>query len=154
MSTLKVDKDMHVVLVVGYDGTEPAQRALDGAADLLRDRPGRIEVVYVAHIPSAVAFSGVGMAAVQQGFDDEALDLERAAEETLSRAEVKWHFQHRNGDVAHELVKAADEQLEVEGPSTHVILVVGGSAHKIDRYLNSTAARVIRLDRFEVYVVP
>jgi hypothetical protein len=49
---------------------------------------------------------------------------------------------------------AGKEELDSEGPSTHVVLVVGGSAHKIDRYLNSTPAKVIRQDRFEVFVVP
>ncbi|HEX7268371.1 MAG TPA: universal stress protein [Streptosporangiaceae bacterium] len=34
-------------LVVGYDGSPPASRALDAAASLLRGRTGRIEVVYV-----------------------------------------------------------------------------------------------------------
>ena len=41
-----------VVLVVGFDGSEPAQRALDAAAALLRDREGQLEVVYVAQDPA------------------------------------------------------------------------------------------------------
>src|ERR1700716_3619640 len=40
--------DAPVVLVVGFDGSEPARRALDAAAGLLRDREGMLEVVYVA----------------------------------------------------------------------------------------------------------
>ncbi len=39
-------------LVVGYDGSPPASRALDAAVSLLEGRTGRIEVVYVAHLPS------------------------------------------------------------------------------------------------------
>jgi hypothetical protein len=35
--------DLHVV--VGYDGSPPANRALDAAVGLLRGRTGRIEVV-------------------------------------------------------------------------------------------------------------
>jgi nucleotide-binding universal stress UspA family protein len=154
MRLLVVDENMHLVLVVGYDGTEPAERALDAAVDLLRDRPGRIEVVYVAHVPTTVAFSGFAVAAVSEGFDQEALDLSRRVDDTLTRSDVKWHFQRRNGDIAAELVKAGEEQLDLEGPSTHVVLVVGCTSHKIDRYLNSTPARVIRQDRFEVLVVP
>ena len=40
-------------LVVGYDGSPPAVRALDAAARLLHGRAGGVEVVYVAHLPSA-----------------------------------------------------------------------------------------------------
>ena len=67
---------------------------------------------------------------------------------------MKWRFQRRNGEIAAELLAAGEEELDSEGPSTKVVLVVGGSAHKIDRYLNSTPAKVIRQDRFEVFVVP
>ncbi|HEX3795973.1 MAG TPA: universal stress protein [Acidimicrobiales bacterium] len=143
-----------LVLVVGYDGTEPAQRALQAAADMLGDSPGRLEVVYVAHVPAATAFSAQAMAAVHEGLDDEAEELAEGAEALLHSTKVKWHFQRRNGEIAPELVAAAAEQLDSEGPSTHLVLVLGGSAHKIDRYLNSTPARVLRQDRFEVYVVP
>ena len=45
--------DAPVVLVVGFDGSEPAKRALDAAAALLRGREGRLEVVYVAQDPAA-----------------------------------------------------------------------------------------------------
>jgi nucleotide-binding universal stress UspA family protein len=142
------------VLVVGYDGTEPAQRALRSAADMLRDRAGRLEVVYVAHMPTTVVFAAQAVAAVRDSLDREESDLANAVEQALAESDVKWHFQRRNGEIAPELLAAAKEELETEGPKTHVLLVLGGSSHKIDRYLNSTPARVIRQDRFEVLVVP
>jgi nucleotide-binding universal stress UspA family protein len=154
MSSLKIDEMAQLVLVVGYDGSEPAQRALTGAAELLRDRTGRMEVVYVAHMPGTVAFSPYAVAAVQDGMDTEQQLLATRVDETLAGSGVKWHFQRRNGEIAPSLLAVAEEQFDAEGPSTRVVLVVGGSAHKIDRYLNSTPARVIRQDRFEVHVVP
>jgi nucleotide-binding universal stress UspA family protein len=72
----------------------------------------------------------------------------------LGPLHVKWHFQRRNGEIAPELITTAEEQLDAEGPNTHVVLILGGSAHRIDRFLNSTPAKVIRQDRFEVVVVP
>src|ERR1700722_13485402 len=66
-----IDQKGQSVLVVGYDGSEPAQRALAGAAELLRHRAGRIEVVFVAHMPSTVAFSAGAVAAVREGMDVE-----------------------------------------------------------------------------------
>jgi nucleotide-binding universal stress UspA family protein len=154
MSSSETDGKMQLVLVVAYDGSEPAQRALLGAAEMLRDRVGRMEVVYVAHLPSTVSFSAQAIVAAQEGMDTEEHELAERVDLTLAGTGLKWHFQRRNGEIAPELLAAGEEQLDAEGPSTHVVLVVGGSAHKIDRYLNSTPARVIRQDRFEVLVVP
>jgi hypothetical protein len=154
MRVLETDERIQqLVLVVGYDGTEPAQRALEAALAGLRDRTGRMEVVFVAHMPSTVSYSAQAVAAVREGLDRDAEELAVRAEKTLAGA-VKWHFQRRNGDIAQELIAAGKEQLDAEGESTRVVLVVGGSAHKIDRYLNSTPAKVIRQDRFEVLVIP
>jgi nucleotide-binding universal stress UspA family protein len=154
MSSLQTDGKTQLVLVVAYDGSEPAQRALLGAAEMLRDRTGRMEVVFVAHLPSTLSYSAPAIVAVQEGMDTEALELAAQVDETLADTGLKWHFQRRNGEIARELLAAGEEQLDAEGPSTHLVLVVGGSAHKIDRYLNSTPARVIRQDRFEVLVIP
>ena len=52
----------HLAVVVGYDGSEPARHALDLATDLLRDRVGTLEVVYVAHLPAGAALSATGSA--------------------------------------------------------------------------------------------
>src|SRR5439155_7278254 len=46
-----------VVVVVGFDGSEPAQRALDAAAGLLRGREGQLEVVHVAHVAASAGLS-------------------------------------------------------------------------------------------------
>jgi hypothetical protein len=154
MSSLGVETTAQLVLVVAYDGSEPAQRALGAAAEMLRDRSGRMEVVYVAHVPGTVSFSAQAVVAVREGMDTEERELAARVDETLAGTSLKWHFQRRNGEIAPELLAAGEEQLDAEGPSTHVVLVVGGSAHKIDRYLNSTPARVIRQDRFEVLVIP
>jgi nucleotide-binding universal stress UspA family protein len=154
MNSFESHGKTHLVLVVGYDGTEPAQRALRAAAETLERSPGRLEVVFVAHMPVSAAFSAQAIPAFREGFDQDALDLERQVDEALASSEVKWHFQRRNGEIASELLAAGQEQLASEGPDTKVVLVVGGSAHKIDRYVNSTTMRVIRHDRFEVFVVP
>jgi nucleotide-binding universal stress UspA family protein len=154
MSSSHIDTKVPLVLVVAYDGSEPAQRALGAAAEMLRDRPGRMEVVYVAHVPGTVAFSAQAVVAVQEGMDTEEQELAAKVDETLAGTGLKWHFQRRNGEIAPELLAAGQEQLDAEGPTTHVVLVVGGSGRKIDRYLNSTPARVIRQDRFEVLVIP
>jgi nucleotide-binding universal stress UspA family protein len=154
MTSLGANGKNQLVLVVGYDGTEPAERALRTAAEMLDDSPGRMEVVYVAHVPASVALSAQGVAPVEESLDQEEHHLAGRVEEVLGPRGVKWHFQRRNGEIAPELLAVGAEQLDSEGPDTHLILVLGGSAHKIDRYLNSTPARVLRHGRFDVLVVP
>jgi nucleotide-binding universal stress UspA family protein len=154
MNSLGSSGKNQLVLVVGYDGTEPAERALQVAAKRLEESGGRMEVVYVGHMPTTVAFSPQAVGSVEEALDDEEHQLARQAEQILGPTGVKWHFQRRTGEIASELLAAAAEQLEAEGPDTHLVLVLGGSAHKIDRYLNSTPVKVLRQDRFEVFVVP
>jgi nucleotide-binding universal stress UspA family protein len=154
MKSLQIEEKVPLVIVVGFDGTEPSRRALLGAIELLQDRPGRIEVVFVAHVPSTMALAAQAIAAVQEGLDAQERDLAKMADEILKGTDVKWRFQRRNGEIAAELLAAGQDELESEGPSTRVVVVVGGSAHKIDRYLNSTPVKVVRQDRFEVIVIP
>src|SRR5580704_3813430 len=49
-----------LAVVVGFDGSESAYRALDAATQLISGRPGRVVVVYVAHLSAAAAFSPEG----------------------------------------------------------------------------------------------
>lgn len=82
--------DLHVV--VGYDGSPPASRALDAAAGLLRGRTGRIDVVYVAHISSTAMLSANALAEIESGFDDIEQELRTAAEERLRGRAERWEF--------------------------------------------------------------
>jgi hypothetical protein len=73
--TLAALPDTQVYAVVGFDGSAPALRALEGAARLLNDRPGGMEIVYVAHLSALLAGGDAGgraSAEVRQGFDDAA----------------------------------------------------------------------------------
>ncbi len=49
-------------LVVGYDGSPPACRALDSAVGLLQGRGGEITVLYVAHLTSLEMLSADAIA--------------------------------------------------------------------------------------------
>jgi nucleotide-binding universal stress UspA family protein len=147
-------REAPLFLVVGYDGTPPAQRALDSAARLLHDRDGALEIVYVAHVPVGAALSADAVVEVENGFDD----LEgRLADEVRSRlgvAEPRWHFQRRNGEVADELAAVAGKLGSQQGPEARIGIVVGGSAHRDHRFLGSVSMNLERVDRFPVMVVP
>jgi nucleotide-binding universal stress UspA family protein len=74
-------------LVVGYHGSPPASRALDAAVRLLQGRTGRIEVVYVAHLPSMAALSAGAVAELEIGFNDVEQELRAQAAEQLQGRE-------------------------------------------------------------------
>jgi nucleotide-binding universal stress UspA family protein len=56
----------NLYLVVGYDGSPPAIRALDAAARLVQGRTGSIDVVYVAHLPSIDMLSADAVAEMDE----------------------------------------------------------------------------------------
>lgn len=143
-----------VFLVVGFDGTEPAQRALESAARFLRGRDGGLEVVYVAHAPAGATLSAAAMAEVRNGFDDFEVRLAGEVRSQLGASEPRWHFQRRDGTVAHELMAVADDLSREHGPQARIAVVVGGSAHKYHRFLGSVSMSLERVDRFPVVVVP
>jgi len=89
MSSIGNSETNHLVLVVGYDGTEPAERALKSATEILQGAPGRMEVVFVAHVPSSVAFSAQATASVQQGMDKEEEELGQRVDQVLGQVDVK-----------------------------------------------------------------
>jgi len=66
-------------LVVGYDGSPPASRALDAAVNLLQGRIGRIEVVYVAHLQTMAALSPGAVTELETNFDDVEQELRTMA---------------------------------------------------------------------------
>jgi nucleotide-binding universal stress UspA family protein len=143
-----------LIAVVGFDGSEPAKRALESAARLLHDRDGHLEVVYVAHVPATAAMTPMAMGEIESAFDDLELLLGHEVRNRLASTEPRWHFRRRDGAVAHELIAVGDELRRQNGPQATIVLIVGGSSHKHHRLLGSVSSNLERVDRFPVVVVP
>jgi nucleotide-binding universal stress UspA family protein len=94
-------------IVVGYDGSPPASRALDAAVRLLRGRAGRIEVVWVAHLSSTVMMSAGAVAEMEESFDQLAPEVRDQAAAQLDGSALDWGFERRQGIIADELIAAA-----------------------------------------------
>ena len=82
-------------LVVGYDGSPPASRALDAAVLLLHGRTGRIAVVYVARLSGIVIEAPVAAAEMEPGFDEIEQELRTQAATQLRDREAPWEFDGR-----------------------------------------------------------
>jgi nucleotide-binding universal stress UspA family protein len=147
--------DDPVIIVVGFDGSEPAQHALDAAAGLLHGREGQLEVVYVGHVPATAALSRRTETSALASADNVEHRLAEEVRARLGSTEPRWHFQPRDGSVAEELLAVADELRSERGPDATIVLVVGGPSrnhhHEVGRSVSLTLADV---DRFPLVVVP
>ena len=159
--TLAGAPDRPVYAVVGFDGSGAARHALDAAARLLNDRPGGMEVVYVAHVPAIAAADprGDATADVLQSFDDATRELSaevrtQLRDSHLRGAAQRWHFQRRDGAIADELIAAASDLRDRRGPDAAVVIVVGRSEHGYHRVMGSVPQALERHDRFPVMIIP
>jgi ABC-type sugar transport system substrate-binding protein len=160
--TLAGSPDSLVYAVVGFDGSASALRALDAASRLLNDRPGGMEIVYVAHLSALVAGGDVGgraSADVLQGFDDATRELSDEVRAHLQASHLRgaaqhWHFQRRDGAIADQLIAAADDLRGQHGPDATVVIVVGRSEHGYHHVLGSVPRALERHNHYPVIVIP
>lgn len=140
-------------LVVGYDGSPPAVRALDAAVRLLSGRDGQIVVLYVAHVPAEDALSPDAFAQVELSFDEVARDLRTQAGQELSGREERWEFEWRQGAITEELISVATRVGEAH-PGDNVAIVVGSSSHAMHRVVGSVAVSLSRHSPVPLVIVP
>jgi nucleotide-binding universal stress UspA family protein len=140
-------------LVVGYDGSPPGSRALDAAVNLLRGRAGRIEVVYIAHLPGIDMMSADAVGQMEVDFDEIARELRTAAEKQLRGREERWRFEWRQGPIADELMAAATG-IRDSHPGGTVAIVVGSSSHAMHRVIGSVAVVLAHRAPVPIVIVP
>jgi nucleotide-binding universal stress UspA family protein len=140
-------------LVIGYDGSPPASRALDAAVRLLQGRTGQIDVVYIAHLPSVAALSAGAVGELEENFDEVAEELRAACAEQLRGQAVDWRFEWRQGAIVEELIAAAQD-IHVAEPQVVVVIVVGASSLVAHRVVGSVAVGLARHSPVPLIVVP
>jgi nucleotide-binding universal stress UspA family protein len=143
--------DLH--LVVGYDGSPPAVRALDGAVRLLQGRTGDIEVVYIAHLPSVDMMSADAIVGVEDSFDEVSRDLHAQARDQLRGREDRWTFARGDGTVPEVLITTA-ARLSDTHPGDTVVIVVGSSSQAMHRVVGSVAVSLARHADVPLIIVP
>ena len=142
-----------VYLIVGYDGSPPAVRALDAAVSLLRGRTGRIDVVYIASVPAIDMMSAAAMAEMEVSFDELARDLHAQAGEQLRGREERWRFLRGKGMIPDELIAAAVDVRDAH-PGDYIAIVVGSSSHAMHRVIGSAAVSLARRSPVSLVIVP
>jgi nucleotide-binding universal stress UspA family protein len=140
-------------LVIGYDGSPPASRALDAAASLLQGRPGRTVVVYVAHLSSLVMLSADAIAEMESDFDQIEKELRVQSAGQLRGHGVAWEFERRQGAVPDELIAVATAIRDARADDT-VAIAVGSSSYATHRVVGSVAVSLARHSPVPLLIVP
>ena len=140
-------------LVVGFDGSPPATRALDAAVRLLATRTGRIIVVWLANLTPAEELSADAVAIVEGDFDEVARELRALAAGRVEGSGLPWEFTWRQGPIARELIAMA-ESIQADRPDDVVSIVVGSSTSAMHRVVGSVAVNLARHAPVPVIIVP
>lgn len=140
-------------IVVGYDGSAPAVRALDSAVNLLHGREGDIEVVYIAHLTGLEMLSADAIVEMEETFNEMAQDLQAQAAKQLADREQRWNFRQRQGLIAQQLIEEA-EQIAAAHPGDSVVIVVGSSSQSAHRMVGSAAVALARHTPVPIVIVP
>jgi nucleotide-binding universal stress UspA family protein len=140
-------------IVVGYDGSPPATRALDAAVRLLQGRAGRIEVVWVAHLSSTVMMSAGAVAEMEESFDELAPEIRDQAAAQLDGSGLDWGFERLQGLIPEGLIAVATGLGDAR-PGQTVVIVVGSSSHATHRVVGSVTVSLARHSPVPVIIVP
>ena len=142
-----------LTLVVGFDDSEPARRALVWGADLLRARPGALHVVYADHVLIDSDLSGFGRTEMDEDRDAKAVRVAEAAKEITTAAGTPYTFERRQEPPADAILHAADVDDAAEPASTTVI-VTGRSHHAAHRVIGSVPGRLLNESPYPVLTIP
>jgi nucleotide-binding universal stress UspA family protein len=139
-----------VSLVVGFDNSEPARRALDWTARLLAIRPGTLHVVYADHAVIDSDLSGFASAEMETARDTAAIDAAAAAAAIVAAAGVRYTFERRQGSPADVIVAEA----EAQGAAASTIIIVGRSGHAAHHLIGSVLVRLLHHSPYPVLTIP
>jgi len=142
-----------VTLVVGFDNSDPARRALVWGADLLRTRPGTLHVVYADHVLVDSDLSGFAHGEMEAARDEKAAGVAEAAAEIAAAAGMPYTFERRRqGSPADAILSAASIQEAAEPASTPVI-VTGRSHHAAHRLIGSVPVQLLHRSPYPVLAI-
>jgi nucleotide-binding universal stress UspA family protein len=143
----------YLLVIVGFDGSEPSVRALQSAKQFIAGRLGSLVVVFVARVPGTAAMSPAALGEIRYSLDAEA-DQHAASLPALLGSERRWRFERRDGDVAEQLMLVAREEASSFGSDATVIVVAGKASSRLHHYLGSVPVGLVRHECFPVVVVP
>jgi nucleotide-binding universal stress UspA family protein len=141
-----------VGLVVGFDDSEPARRALTWSADLLQARHGTLHVVYSDHELIDSDLSGFAHAEMDEERDQKATRVAADAARIAAAAGVPYTFERRPEGPVEAILHAARAQAAAE-PATPPIIVTGRSHHVPHQVIGSVPGRLLHQSPYPVLTI-
>ena len=141
-----------ITLVVGFDNSEPALRALIWSTGLLRSCPGTLHVVYADHVLIDSDLSGFAHAEMEDSRDEKAADVAEAAAEIAAAAGVPYTFERRQESPVDAILSAASLYAAAE-PASMPVIVTGRSHHVPHRIIGSVPVRLLHQSPYPVLTI-
>ena len=141
-----------ISLVVGFDNSEPARRALIWGADLLRARPGTLHVVYADHARVDSDLAGFAHTEMEEAREEKAAGVAEAAAQIVAAAGVPYTFESRQESPADAILSAASIHDAAEPASTPVV-VTGRSHHAAHRIIGSVPVELLHESPYPVLTI-
>jgi nucleotide-binding universal stress UspA family protein len=139
-------------IVVGFDNSAPARRALGEAARLAAARSASLRVVYADHVVIDSDLSGFGHAEMEAARDRDAAAAAKAAAEIVAEAGVPYTFERRRDAPADAILAAAGDI--AAAPESGPVIVVGRSGHAARHLLGSVPTRLLHHSPYPVLTIP
>jgi nucleotide-binding universal stress UspA family protein len=141
-----------VTLIVGFDDSEPARRALVWGADLIRTRPGALHVIYADHVLIDSDLSGFARAEMEETRDEKAARAAESAAEITAAAGVPHTFERRQESPADAILHAASVHAAAE-PASTLVIVTGRSHHAAHQVIGSVPVRLLHQSPYPVLTI-
>jgi nucleotide-binding universal stress UspA family protein len=139
-------------VVVGFDNSEPAQRALSEAAWLVAARSGILHVVYADHVIIDSDLSGFAHAEMVATRYREAAWVAEAAADIVAQAGIPYTFERREEAPVHAILSAAGALAGAFGGGP--IIMVGRSRHAGRHPFGSVPDRLLHHSPYPVFTIP
>ena len=139
-------------LVVGFDDSESARRALAWGADLVRGGHGTLHVIYADRVLIASDLPGFARAGMDRARDEKAASVAATAAHIAATAGVPHTFERRSESPADAILIAAGIQDAAE-PAGPPLIVTGRSRRPARHAIGSVPGRLLRRSPYPVLTI-
>jgi nucleotide-binding universal stress UspA family protein len=141
-------------LVVGFDNSEPARRALSWAARQAAERRASVHVVFADHQVVDSDLAGVAHPEMEAEREQEAATVAGAAAGIMAEAGLPYTFERRQEGPADAILAEADAQATAASNGSGPVIVVGRSGHAARHLLGSVPTRLLHRSPYPVLTIP
>jgi nucleotide-binding universal stress UspA family protein len=142
-------------VVVGFDNSGPARRALAWTARVAAAHPVELHIIYTDHVTTIDSdLSGFAHAEMTAARDEEASAVERAAADIIADAGVPYTFERRQGTPADAILAGASATAATSSEAGEPVIIVGRSSRAAHHVVGSVPVRLLHHSPYPVLAIP